>query len=166
MIKNRSFIIMAANLVPVNGIVQNISQFSDNCCEQQVTILGSDGVTNFIVSPDTYVIGEARLRPGMPVTAFYDSQLAVPLIFPPRYQAVIIGRRNPRENMFAGYFDENLVSENNELQLNIDNSTTVVTSNGQTFSCRPENQMLIVYYTDTTRSIPPQTTPRKVIVMC
>ncbi len=26
--------------------------------------------------------------------------------------------------------------------------------------------MLLVYYTVTTRSIPPQTTPRKIIVLC
>ena len=157
---------MPATLTPINGTVQNVSQFGDNCCELQVTIRNSNGIHNFILGPDTYVVGETRLRPGMPVTAFYDASLPIPLIFPPRYQAVIISRRNPQENIFAGYFNENLIAADNALQLNLDRNTDIVTSNGQRFPCSPGNQMLIVYYTETTRSIPPQTTPRKVIVIC
>lgn len=157
---------MPATLMPVTGIIQNVSIFDENCCQQQVAVRSDSGISHFIVSPDTYVVGEVRLRPGMAVTAFYDASLPVPLIFPPRYQAVIIGRKNPSEHIFAGYFDETLTAENDALKLNISRATEVVTSNGQIFSCRPENQMLVVYYSETTRSIPPQTTPRKIIVLC
>lgn len=157
---------MATILTPITGIIQHVSRFGNNCCEQQVTIRSNNQITNFIVGADTYIPGQTRLRPGMPVTAFYDPSLPVPLIFPPRYQAVVISRRNPGESIFAGFFNENLVSENNELQLNLARSTEIITSNGQAFNCRPGNQMLIVYYTETTRSIPPQTTPRRIIVMC
>lgn len=157
---------MPTTLIPITGIVQNVSPFSENCCEQQVTIRSGSDVNNFIIGTDTYVIGEVRLRPGMSVTAFYDASLPIPLIFPPRYQAVIIGRRNPSENIFAGYFNESLTAEDNALTLNIGRSTEIVTSNGQTFRCSPAGQMLIVYYSETTRSIPPQTTPRKIIVLC
>lgn len=157
---------MPASLTPINGIVQNVSSFGNNCCELQVSIRNTDGIHNFIVGPDTYVAGQSRLRPGMPVTAFYDTSLPIPLIFPPRYQAVIISRRNPRENIFAGYFDSNLTAEDDVLKLNIGRNTEIVTSNGQQFNCQPGEQMLLVYYSETTRSIPPQTTPRKVIVMC
>lgn len=157
---------MPATLTPVNGVIQNVSRFGSNCCEQQVTIRNNNDITNFIVSADTYVPGQTRLRPGMPVTAFYDAALPVPLIFPPRYQAVVIARRNPGETIFAGFFDENLTAENDALRLNLARSTEIITSNGQAFNCHPENQMLIVYYSETTRSIPPQTTPRRIIVMC
>lgn len=157
---------MANTLTPITGMIQNVSRFGDGCCEQQVTIRNNQGITNFIISADTYVPGQTRLRPGMSVTAFYDASLPVPLIFPPRYQAVIIARKNPNETLFAGFFDSNLTAEDNSLRLNIGRSTEVITANGQTFNCRPGNQMLLVYYTETTRSIPPQTTPRRVIVMC
>ena len=157
---------MPATLAPINGIVQNVSSFGNNCCELQVTIRNTDGIHNFIVGPDTYVAGQSRLRPGMPVTAFYDTSLPIPLIFPPRYQAVIISRRNPRENIFAGYFDANLTAEDDALKLNIGRNTEIITSIGQQFNCQPGEQMLLVYYSETTRSIPPQTTPRKVVVMC
>ncbi len=65
------------NLIPVNGVIQNISEFDNNCCMQEITIRNSDGIQNFIVSPDTYVISEVRLRIGMNVTAFYDADLPI-----------------------------------------------------------------------------------------
>ena len=155
-----------AALVPVSGNIQNISPVGSDCCSQMVTLRTGNTITNFVISPATYVIQETRLRIGMNVTAFYDASLPVPLIFPPQYQAVIIGRKSPNETIYAGFFNNNLVSEDNSLKLNLSRSTEVLTSNGQRFNCNPGGQLLIVYYTTTTRSIPPQTTPRRIIVMC
>lgn len=157
---------MPATLVPISGMIQNVTPVDNTCCQQRVSIRTSNGINNFIIGPDTYVIGEVRLRPGMQVTAFYDADLPIPLIFPPQYQAVIIGRRNPQETIYAGTFNNNLVADDNSLQLNIASTTEVSTANGQRFTCRLGGQMLVVYYSETTRSIPPQTTPRKVIVIC
>lgn len=153
-------------LIPITGTVQNITSMRDNCCEVLVSIRNSDGITNFVVSSDTYVINEIRLRPGMNVIAFYDANLPIPLIFPPQYRAVIIGRKNPNESMYAGYFDDNLTAEDNSLQLNVARTTEVITSNGQRFNCSLGGQLLIVYYSAATRSIPAQTTPRRIIVLC
>ena len=147
-------------------IIVSITPFGDDCCEQQVSIRTTEGINNFIVGPETYVQNNVRLRPGMNVTALYDGEQAVPLIYPPQYRAVFIGRRNPGEKVYAGYFDEALASSDGSLQLNIDTSTSVVTANGQTFQCSPGGHTLIVYYSETTRSIPAQTTPRKIIVIC
>jgi len=143
------------NLVPVNGVIQSVTEFNNNCCMLMTAVRNSDGITNFVVSPDTYVIGEVRLRAWMNVTAFYDAALPVPLIFPPQYQTV-----------YAGVFDDNLEALDGSLKLNIGRSTQIVTSNGQPFNCPLSGQTLIVYYSATTRSIPPQTTPRKIIVIC
>ena len=44
--------------------------------------------------------------------------------------------------------------------------TNVVTLNGQSYTCSPENSELLVYYTNTTFSIPAMTTPQKIVVMC
>ena len=52
------------------------------------------------------------------------------------------------------------------LQLNIAGGTVIKTLNGQNITCNLGGHMLLVYYTVTTRSIPPQTTPRKIIVLC
>ena len=134
-----------STLIPIDGIIQNISTPTDDCCQQQVTIRNSQGVYNFMVDADTYIVGSIRLRPGMTVAAFYDGNVAVPLVYPPQYQAVIISRRSPGENIYAGYFPEDLVTEDQSLALNIGTSTEVVTANGQTFHCNPGGHMLIVY---------------------
>lgn len=156
----------SSTLVPVNGTIQNISSFGNDCCSQLVSLRAENDIVNFVLTASTYVVQETRLRAGMSVTAFYDPNLPVPLIFPPQYQAVIITRRNPNETVFAGSFNNNLVAEDNSLALNIGRSTEVLSSNGQVFACRPGGQFLIVYYTTSTRSIPPQTTPRRIVVMC
>ena len=56
-----------STLIPIDGIIQNISTPTDDCCQQQVTIRNAQGVYNFIVGPDTYVIGSIRLREKMGV---------------------------------------------------------------------------------------------------
>ena len=54
----------------------------------------------------------------------------------------------------------------NTLKLNITPYTNIVLGNGQAFSGNPGNRNLIVLYGATTKSIPAQTTPYKIIVMC
>ncbi len=154
------------NLLSITGIVQRIESVSEDCCQQIVTIRNQEGVTQMIVSPETYVIDMVRLRIGMRVTAFYDANAPAPLIMPPQYQALIIGRSNANETVYVGFFDETLLAEDGSLQLNISYSTEIVTSNGQNFTCSVGDNILIIYYGMTTRSNPPQTTPRKIIVMC
>lgn len=154
------------NLLSITGVVQRIESASEDCCQQIITIRNQDGVTNLIVSPETYVIDMVRLRIGMRITAFYDANAPAPLIFPPQYQALIIGRNHANETLYVGFFDETLLAEDGSLQLNISYSTEIVTSNGQAYTCSVGGQFLILYYGITTRSNPPQTTPRKIIVMC
>ena len=154
------------NLIPISGMIQRIERVPNDCCQQMITVRNEDGITRLIISADTFVIDTVRLRLGMQITAFYDGNLLVPLIFPPQYRAVIVGRSRPNETIYVGYFDENLLSADGTLQLNPSQATEIVTSNGQNFTCPVGNQVLVVYYSTTTRSIPPQTTPRKIIVMC
>ena len=66
----------------------------------------------------------------------------------------------------VAYFNNVLVASDQSLRLNLSPSTEVVTRNNQTFRGNPGGNVLIVLYSMTTRSIPPQTTPDKVIVMC
>lgn len=154
------------SFLPVHGTIQSIVPQRNDCCQQMVSIRNANGITNMLVTPDTYVINEVRLRTGMTVSAFYDGNAPAPLIFPPQFRASVIGRRNPNETITAGFFDGTLTSSDNSLRLNIARSTEILTSNGQVFPCSVRNRTLIVYYSATTRSIPPQTTPRRIIVLC
>lgn len=155
-----------ANYIRVYGTIQNIQTFSNECCQQIMTVRTDTGMVNFIISPDTYVVNETRLRRGMSIAAFYDGNRPVPLIFPPQYQAAVVAVRRGQENIVMETFDNNLTAVNHSLQLNVSGSTDVTTPNGQAFTCRLGGRLLVVFYEATTRSIPPQTTPRRIIVMC
>lgn len=154
-----------ANYVPVIGTILNIVRGS-NCCSHLISLRTNDGIVNFIVDPQTKVIDDRQLRVGMRVAAFYDSSLPVPLIFPPQYRAQLVTALGRNEQIMLNFFDRNLTAEDNSLQLNIAGNTMTRTANGQEYRCNLANQTLLVYYTMTTRSIPPQTTPSRVIVLC
>ena len=153
------------HLVPVIGIIVNITRGND-CCSQMLSLRTEDGIVNFFLSMDTIVIDSRQLRQGMRVAAFYDNTLPVPLIFPPQYQAQLITQLGRNEQVMLNYFDSDLTAADNTLQLNIAGGTLIRTLNGQNITCNLGDHTLLVYYTITTRSIPPQTTPRKIIVLC
>lgn len=150
----------------ISGTIQSISPIQNQCCQQMINLITNNGPVTLILSQDTYVINNTRFRPGMHIIAFYDANAPVPLIYPPQYQISVIAQQMPGEMITYDFFNQNLVSSNGMLKLNIANSTEIVTPNGQIFNCSLENRMMIVFYGITTRSIPAQTTPRKLIVMC
>lgn len=156
-----------ANFVQIIGIIQNIDTARD-CCTQRVTIQTSGGIVNMMVSPQTMIVDGVRLRRGMRIAAFYDSSLPVPLIFPPQYQAELITALGRNQKVMLNFFDRSLTASDRSLKLNLQRrgSMNIATLNGQPFSCNPGNNMLLVYYTEETRSIPPQTTPERIIVLC
>ena len=153
------------SLVPVIGVIMNITR-GNNCCSQMVSLRTENGIVNFAVDMDTVIIDSRQLRQGMRVAAFYDGNLPVPLIFPPQYRAQIVTVLGRNEQVMLNYFDENLTATDGSLQLNVGPGTVIKTINGQNITCNLGEHILLVYYTVTTRSIPPQTTPRKIIVLC
>ena len=152
------------NLVSAVGVVMNFT--GSGCCSQMVTLRVQEGIVNIVIDQETEVIDCRQLRPGTRVAAFYDKTLPVSMIYPPQYRAVIIAVLGKNEQIDLKYFDSDLIAGDHSLQLNQARSTEIETVNGQNFFCDIENRYLLVYYTVTTRSIPPQTTPRKIVVLC
>ena len=157
---------MTSSFIPINGTITEITPMRSQCCSSMVTLNTTEGIVNVIVSSETYIIDQFTLRPGMQITAFYDSMAPMPLIYPPQYNALIVGQIRGQEQIAVNFFDRNLTAEDNSLQLNLNRRTNITTTNGQPFTCSLGNRVLIVFYTNTTRSIPPQTTPDRVIVFC
>ena len=149
----------------IEGIIQSINR-GDSCCSMMLSLISNSNIVNVVVSGDTTIIDNVRLRAGMRVAVFYDANLPVPAVYPPQYRAEIVTSLRRGQQAALGYFDENLVSADASLKLNIGPMTNVVTLNGQSYACSPENSELLVYYTNTTFSIPAMTTPQKIVVMC
>jgi hypothetical protein len=151
-------------------MIQDYSVGSDeelNGCFKLMSLLIGDGsIVNFVISPTTYFLDHVTVSIGDRVTGFYDINVPVILIYPPQYQALIIVKESPYQNVKVDYFNSQLVSSDNQLQLNISNFTPIFLPNDQPFNLNPANRNLLVVYGPATMSIPAQTTPYKIIVMC
>ncbi|MTT31774.1 hypothetical protein GMB86_07070 [Terrilactibacillus sp. BCM23-1] len=136
-------------------------------CYKMISVDNGYGkVVNFIAGPTTYFVDHAMITVGDAITGFYDGDAIVPLIYPPQYQAIVITKNRPYQNVKVDFFDSQLVSRDGHLKLNLSPFTQVLLVNGQAFTKNPANRNLIVTYGPTSRSIPPQTTPYKIIVIC
>ena len=149
----------------VEGIISGITRGA-SCCSMMVSLISNSNIVSVIVTGETTVVDNVRLRPGMRIAAFYDANLPTPAIFPPQYRAELVTTLRRNQQVKLDYFDDDLTSSDNSLRLNIGPTTNIVTLNGQQYTCSPENSELLVYYTTTTFSIPAQTTPQRVIVLC
>ncbi|EJO5346743.1 hypothetical protein NRP93_000798 [Clostridium botulinum] len=123
-------------------------------------------IVNFVISPTTYFVNHITVKPGDIVTGFYDGNAPVPLIYPPQYKAIVMTKDTLYENIKVDYFNNKLVSSDNTLKLNMSPSTKIILENDQLFTQNISNRYLIVIYGPTTKSIPAQTVPYKIIVMC
>lgn len=155
-----------------SGIITMIDDFftgvaGDAGCYKLMSVQNRDGgVVNFVVEPTTYFVDHVMLHPGDMVTGFYDANAPVPLIFPPQFRAIVMARAMQYLNVKVDYFNAELLSSDGMLKLNISPSTQIVLENDQAFTGSPANRYLIVLYGPTTRSIPPQTSPEQIVVMC
>lgn len=127
---------------------------------------GMGAIVNFVVSPTTYFVDHVMVTVGDRVTGYYDGDAPALLIYPPQYQALVMVKENPNQNVKVDYFNSLLVSSDGRLRLNISPYTQIILTNGQLFSRNPANRDLIVIYGPSTKSIPAQTTPYKIIVLC
>ncbi|PLR98663.1 hypothetical protein [Bacillus sp. T33-2] len=127
---------------------------------------GLGAIVNFVVSPTTYFVDQVMVTVGDRVTGYYDGDAPALLIYPPQYQAIVMVKDSRNQNVKVDYFNSQLVSSDGRLQLNISPFTQLLLTNGQSFSRNPANRDLIVIYGPATKSIPAQTTPYRIIVLC
>lgn len=138
-----------------------------NGCMVFAEVEDMDGnLVNFVLTPATYVVDFETLSVGMKCTFWYEADAPMPLVYPPRYNAVVAAQEKNGRMINVGFYNTALVNEDNTLQLNLDGSVDVRTTNNQYFQGSPANHNLVVVYGNSTRSIPAQTTPMKVVVLC
>ncbi|AOV07798.1 hypothetical protein [Sporosarcina ureilytica] len=161
------------NFQPFTGTVTNIQNFGssvngeDQGCTLLFTVDGNrDEIVNFVVTPHTYFVENETIKRGDRITGFYDADAPVPFIYPPQYEAWVIAKATNEYFVKVDYFNHELLSQDGSLRLNIGPQTEILLENAQQFRGRIANRYLIVLYGPTTRSIPAQTTPYQVIVLC
>lgn len=154
------------------GVVTMISDFwtgseSPSGCYKLMEVQGRDGNTvNFVITPTTYFVDHVMISVGDPVIGFYDLNAPVPLIYPPQYRTIVMARVTQNQDIKLDFFNTQLISSDGTLKLIISPRTQIIQENGQLFTADIANRNLIVVFVASTISIPAQTVPFKVIVMC
>jgi hypothetical protein len=156
---------------PFSGTVTMISDFpttvnDQSGCYKLMSVNNGGNIVNFVIEPNTYFVDQAMVVIGDRVTGYFDANAPVPLIYPPQYRALVMVKEMPNQNVKVDFFDSQLVSSDGMLKLNLSPNTRMILKNGQLFTRNPANRNLIVIYGPSTFSIPAQTTPYKIIVLC
>ncbi len=126
----------------------------------------SGNTVTFMITPATFVVDWETLSVGNRCMFWYRTDAPMPLVYPPRYTAVVAARAKNGRMLDVSFYNAALVNAEQTLQLNLDGSVNLRTTNNQYFQGNPANHNLVVAYDSSTRSIPAQTTPKQVIVLC
>lgn len=143
----------------------------------RVFIVDEEGLeANFMLSEDTFYLDDVKITVGKEITGYYEAGRPMILIYPPQYTIDIVSPVYEDIFVKVDKFDSNLLSKDGMLKLNISETTEILWENNVTMNwfAKPSiedlehalsNRKLIVFYDVTTRSIPPQTSPKKVLVL-
>ena len=129
-----------------------------------IQLEGEDGPANFVTDFNTFILGDTP-EEGDFITGYYLMNMPMIMIFPPQYSVSVIVNGD-FYNIAVDRFDENMVSYDGFLELNIGEDTEIILQNGEPMSAEDlAHRKLVVVYDVATRSIPAITTPQKIIVL-
>lgn len=132
-----------------NSMVLNLSE--------EVLLL--DDATKNVVEMDSFEVGQG-------ITAYYPKNAPMALSMPPIMtpDVIVVNSREDVGFVHVATFDETLTSSDGQLKIILGSGMTLVDRYGQSVTTLA-NKTLVVFYTASTRSVPAQTTPQKIIVL-
>ncbi|WP_374965287.1 copper amine oxidase N-terminal domain-containing protein [Lysinibacillus sp. RS5] len=135
------------------------------------TVKDGDQTNILEITKDTLVFDntgkKVELKEGDKVVAYTFANKPQKLIYPPQFNPdVVIVETEEVGFVEVDYFFENLTNTYDVLKLNIGENTELLNEKGEKVAAKDlAEKHLVVFYTASTRSIPAQTTPSKVIVL-
>lgn len=120
-----------------------------------------------LMTKDGHQIGASAVPVKGKLTVFIDSRTPLPMIHPPQVEPllVIFDQYGKKGEVSVGVFDQALYSEDLKLKLHLNATTEIVNMSGQRIDTKDlTGKLLFVFYDKTTRSMPAQTNPTKIIV--
>ncbi|WP_313892028.1 stalk domain-containing protein [Psychrobacillus sp.] len=133
-------------------------------------------ITFFTVTDDallfnsgtTEAVKKESFEKGQQIDAYYGKNKPMLAIYPPQITAdlVIVNDAEKFGSVKVGKFDSEFLSLDQELKLNLGKETVLVNEKGEKIEQADlSGKELVVFYTITTMSLPPQTPPNKVIAL-
>lgn len=154
--------------IPVEGVITEIRPQQEGADNYWISITTDKGSpAHLVVGKDTFFDEgvKEKLSPGQKVTAFYKSGTPMLMIYPPQIPVSLITVPNEHQFVIADVFDKQGINTTKKLQIKPGPSTKIVLEDGSDFKGSLENRKLIVYYGVTTKSIPAQTVPDRIVVL-
>lgn len=149
----------------ITGTVAEIRPMQSLPNAYYILLEDEENPTWFTITADTFLFTDEAPEPGDTVTGFYDLNAPMILIYPPQYPIVALAVNPGDTNLFVGEFGSDLVDATETLMLVITEDTRVETPDGQPFAESLTGHTLAVAYGASTRSIPAQTRPQRVVVL-
>ena len=122
-----------------------------------------------VVNQDTATIQALdKIEKGQKIRGFYRKDMPMILIYPPviNPEFIMISSEDTKNFVKHSYFDESLTSIDNNLKLNISDSSVLIDKHGKSIDIEKlKNKDLVVVYDVSTKSIPAQTNPKQVIML-
>lgn len=108
------------------------------------------------------------LEENMKILVFYEADTPMTMSLPPQAtpDGIVVRENKNLRSIKVSNFNDELVSLDNQLKLNIQEDTIMVDRDGQKVEKEDlKGEDLLVFYSVTTRSIPAQTSPQAVILL-
>lgn len=170
--KLEEYITYEGHIVDVNDQDGNISIWLQDEGDRE----GSQDGIIFHIGEDTLLFSDKTmeeiendyLKEDMKVSVFYKKDTPMTMSLPPQATPDIIAVREKEKLNFikVAKFNDKLVSMDNDLKINIEENTSMVDLDGNNLTEEDlKGETLLVFYDNSTKSLPPQTNPYKVIVL-
>lgn len=165
-----------SNFIKTSGIITDVVKQDETITltveteekEPQTTILKLTEDTLIFNSGTTKALKKETFKKGQKVAAYYGKNKPMLAIYPPQIspELVIVHDAEKFGNVKVSKFDNKLVSLDNDLKLNIGKETIIINGKGEKLDQKDiTGKELVVFYTVSTRSIPAQTTPSKIVAI-
>lgn len=136
--------------------------------EPQITNFKLNDETLLFNSGTTKAVEKVTFQKGQRIDAYYDKNKPMIMIYPAQIypELVIVHDEAKMGSVKVSKFDDEFLSLDNELKLNIGEETLLVNEKGvELEQADLKGKELVVFYTITTMSIPAQTPPTKIIAI-
>ena len=120
-----------------------------------------------VISDSNGLIALEDIAVGDKITAYYINPQIMTMQYPPMVISSVLVKQESEAvgSVCVNVFDEEFLAIDEEIKINISDETVIVNLAGDVYEEDLVGKVLMVYYMMETRSIPPQTTPTKIIVL-
>lgn len=166
----------ASNFVKFSGVITDITNDKNQVAltvvteedEPTTTIFTLDNNVLLLNGTNAEAVKKESFQVGQKIDAYYDKNKPMILIYPARVTPEILIVQDKEKVSFSkvSKFDQDMISLDGELKLNISKETEIFNENGEVITKEDlEGKELIVFYNITTKSIPAQTVPTKIVAV-